>query len=123
VDGLVQAWHEVQAVGSTVIAIKDVPQPIIAGRGLIPDCVYDHGAAACAFDRDRALRLDIVSRAAAIDRSARLVDLTASICPERRCQVEVGKVLVYADDSHLTATYVRSMTPAIGNALTGAGLP
>jgi SGNH domain (fused to AT3 domains) len=43
--------------------------------------------------------------------AASLVDMNSLICGSKTCSPIVGNVLVYRDTHHLTATYVRTMTP------------
>ncbi|MGB4629935.1 MAG: SGNH hydrolase domain-containing protein, partial [Propionicimonas sp.] len=53
------------------------------------------------------------------DRPARVVpiDLTSELCPQLWCPAEIGNVMVYRDKTHLTSTYVRTMTPNLLTAL------
>lgn len=54
-----------------------------------------------------------------------LIDMTAAICPEavaERCPAVIGNAMVYRQGSHLTATYVTTLTPALKSALASAGL-
>jgi hypothetical protein len=51
-----------------------------------------------------------------------IVDLFDAICPTERCPAVIGNVLIYRQGSHLTDTYVRSMTPRLAKALTKAHL-
>lgn len=39
------------------------------------------------------------------------LDMNDLICPEGRCSPEIGRVIVYWDNNHLTQTYVRSLVP------------
>ena len=41
----------------------------------------------------------------------RLIDPTPIACPEKECPAVIGDVLVYRNGAHLTATYVRTLTP------------
>ena len=38
------------------------------------------------------------------------IDTADALCGQRRCPAEIGNVLVYLDDNHLSATYATSMT-------------
>ena len=42
-----------------------------------------------------------------------IVDFRNSICPEQMCQAVIGNVIVWRDNHHLTATYSRSLAPAM----------
>ncbi|GGA98287.1 acyltransferase [Macrococcus hajekii] len=45
------------------------------------------------------------------------IDFTPILCPEDKCQIIQGNVLMYWDTHHLTATYTKSMTPYIDEAI------
>jgi hypothetical protein len=51
-----------------------------------------------------------------------VIDMTDAICPTARCAPVIGNVLVYRQGSHLTATYVESLAPRLGEELASAGL-
>jgi hypothetical protein len=51
------------------------------------------------------------------------VDINDAICPTERCAAVIGNVLIYRQGSHLTATYVATLTPRLASAFTAAGLP
>src|SRR6185437_6468692 len=55
--------------------------------------------------------------------NVRIVDMTASICPDGRCRAEIGSNIVFSDAGHMTATFARSLEPALFEALRSAGLP
>ncbi len=59
----------------------------------------------------------INARAAAKVEGASLIDATPMICPWKMCPAVIGDVLVYRNGSHLTATYVRTLTPWLGERL------
>jgi hypothetical protein len=40
-----------------------------------------------------------------------LIDPTPVVCLEKTCPAVIGDVLVYRNGAHLTATYVRTLTP------------
>ncbi|MET0838659.1 MAG: hypothetical protein ABWY19_07765, partial [Marmoricola sp.] len=51
------------------------------------------------------------------------VDLNRWICPPGdRCPPVIAHTLVYRQGSHITATYVRTLTPMLHRALRAAGL-
>jgi hypothetical protein len=51
-----------------------------------------------------------------------MIDLFDVICPTTKCPPVVGNVMVYRRGSHLSATYVRSLTPQLAKAMAGAGV-
>jgi len=124
VAGMRASWSALAAVGTKVIALANNPHP-----GLdIDQCVDQHRTrlSACAYSHD-VRRTDsgyAAQRAtAAIVPGVKMIDLFNSICPGTRCSPVIGDVLVYRQGSHLTATYVKSLTPQLATALSGAGLP
>lgn len=52
------------------------------------------------------------TRAAAASTGVGVVDMTPYLCAENRCPMVVSNIAVYADDNHLSATYVDHITPA-----------
>jgi hypothetical protein len=42
------------------------------------------------------------------------------VCDDTVCRVEQGNVLIYRDEHHLTATYVRTLTTELGRQLGSA---
>ena len=45
---------------------------------------------------------------------AAYVDTQRFVCAEDRCPLVVGEKVTYYDDSHLTETWVRHVTPRLG---------
>jgi hypothetical protein len=41
------------------------------------------------------------------------LDLADYLCDDTRCPAEIGNVLVYLDDNHVTASYATTMAPVI----------
>jgi hypothetical protein len=52
------------------------------------------------------------TRAAAAASGAQVIDMEPYVCAGDRCPMVVGSTAVYADQDHLTATYVKQVTPA-----------
>ena len=46
-----------------------------------------------------------------------LVDMTTAVCPSDPCPAVVNRKIVYRDGHHLTATFARSLAPALDRAL------
>jgi SGNH domain (fused to AT3 domains) len=61
--------------------------------------------------------------AVAMSPEVKMVDLFDTICPATDCPPVIGNVLVYRQGSHLTATYVKSMTPQLAARLSSVGVP
>jgi hypothetical protein len=45
------------------------------------------------------------------------IDLTARICIADPCPVVIDRMIVFRDPGHLTATFSRSLAPALGAAI------
>jgi hypothetical protein len=93
-----------------VALIEDVPHP----DKNVPECVsrsLEH-LERCTFPREKATAFPPVNQKAA-DRveGVRLVDPTPVVCPDEKCPSVIGDALVYRNGAHLTATYVRTLTP------------
>jgi hypothetical protein len=43
-----------------------------------------------------------------------VLDLADSLCLPTVCPPEIGRVTVYLDDNHLTATFTASLAPTVG---------
>ena len=120
---IAKAWTQVIQAGSQVVAIQDVPQPVNAGRGDVPTCVYNHSnPAACGFDQTRGERYDLVHVAAKSAPGVHLVDMNRYFCASGTCAAVIGNVLVYLDDKHMTSTYSQSLTGPLLQELQTAGL-
>jgi peptidoglycan/LPS O-acetylase OafA/YrhL len=107
--------------GRTML-IVDTPY---AGQD-VPGCLSAHqrDVDACAIPHKVAFtdRLGRVEAAAAKASGAGVIDLTSRICVEDPCPVVVSGMIIFRDSGHLTATYSRSLAPALAAAIrTGLG--
>lgn len=115
--GLHRTYARLSAANIPTIAIRDVPHTWFD----VPTCL-SRGAArlpfayACEYDRTGAFSpLAIAAQtAAARGTSVRFVDMTDEICPSARCGVVRNGAIVFTDDNHLTASFSRSIGPALG---------
>jgi hypothetical protein len=115
--GMATAWKAIEASGARVIAIRDNPDPEAAGLPDITSCVARQSAASdCAFGRQDGLVPD-PQVSAARQAGASIVDLTDYFCNAKTCPAVIGGVLVYQDRTHLTATFVRTLSPYLRRAL------
>jgi hypothetical protein len=124
IGGLVRYWRALKKKGVKIVALLDTPHP---PRNLVPlyECMTKHrsDATACAFRRDSAVASSsqpVVRAAAAKVGDVYLIDLTDFICPGSSCPPVIGDVLVYRQGSHLTNTYVHSVTPRLTEELEAA---
>ncbi len=124
IGGLDATWAQLQTAGIRVIVLADTPSPPFT----VWKCVAENRSSLekCEFERDPA----VANSAAPLLRDAvagaagpAYIDLLANICPVPLCPPVIDDVLVYRQGSHLTATYVKVLAPALAEALRSAGVP
>ena len=101
------------ATGVPVVVLRDTPYADVEN---VPDCVAAHLAdlSACDGGRDREQADPFAEAARALDApTVQVVDLTDRICRDDTCYSVVGGVIVYFDAGHLSATFARSLAPAL----------
>ena len=119
-DGLAERWQQLTEAGIPVIVLLDNPSPAVDLT--VYECVADNpdNLEACAFDREegREFSAQLVQLAAA-ERvpGVETVDMTDLICPTEICVPVIGNVLVYRQTSHLTVTYVNTLTDQLSQRL------
>ena len=114
--GFVAQWWRAHDAGVPVVALRDNPRPGFN----VPDCVSREGrhSEACDLPRDGYYHsLPPWAAVPDIPPNVSFVDAADLICDPQRCPSEVGNVLVYLDDNHLTATYASSLAPALAQHL------
>jgi peptidoglycan/LPS O-acetylase OafA/YrhL len=119
--GLVATLRRLHARGLRTVVITDTP----AAPDEIPACISEHlhDFGACAFREPRGPDVTFERRAARRAPDTHLIDLTPEICPQHLCRAVIGNALTYRDDSHLTATFARTLSPWLERGLEAAGLP
>lgn len=109
-------WHQLVDLGIPVVAVRDTPRFTVD----IPSCVARaQRPRDCA--RPRAEIFAEQSPAASVVNEGDMIalpDLTDQFCARSMCEPIVGNVLVYRDRDHMTATYARTLAPALREALT-----
>jgi peptidoglycan/LPS O-acetylase OafA/YrhL len=110
-----------QAAHQRVVVIRDTPAP---GKIMVPDCLAANpdNYSSCNGTRATWLPPDPTTTAVAAlhDKQITLADLTDYICAKTTCPAVVGKVVVYFDNSHLTATYAKTLAPYLEPKLVAA---
>jgi SGNH domain (fused to AT3 domains) len=99
---------------ATVTLIQDVPIPSYN----LPSCVAQHlnSVTRCTFQLAKAYSFPARHRglATAVAHAGfAVVDPDAWICTATTCPAIVGNMLVYRDDTHLTATFARWLAPMV----------
>jgi hypothetical protein len=117
---LASAWSPQITRGTRIIAIRDNP----AMRPDVVTCVARFGLAAnahCALPASQALGArDALVEAVRLDPGARLIDMTDIYCPAGVCLPLIGHVVVFQDKDHMTATFVRTLVPALSDRIKAA---
>ena len=97
-----------------VMVLADTPRP----RVLVPTCLKAHmrRISACVTTRAAALNEhhDAAERAAAQASGATFVSLDRKVCSYDPCPVIVDELLLWRDQTHLTATFARTLWPTLG---------
>ena len=118
--GIADAIKDLQAQGTEVVVVSDSPRP---DQGQVYSCVEEHpdDYSACDFpakDKGRKGTGTKALTAAAEETKAPFVDLNEWICPPGEvCPPVIDGALVYRQGSHITASYIRSLTPMLYRAL------
>lgn len=132
--GPIDTWREgsrktletLDSAGIKTILLRDTPSP-----GLdIPDCLagdqswwarrHSHGNNPCTLNRAAALDPAIFGaeqEAVAGLRHVRMLDLSDLFCDATVCQPVKNGLIVYSDDSHISASFARSLAPAVADRL------
>jgi hypothetical protein len=96
-----------------LLVLGDVPVP---GQN-VPICLRRHMTNISACQRSRADSSmpgrDAVERQVAADAGATFKSPAEAVCPYDPCPVIIGKVVLWREKSHLTATFARQLTPTI----------
>jgi len=120
VDPYLALWGRFTAAGKQVYVVSDTPRPI----GDVPTCLEStESIADCSVPRSTALYPNVMLDAAAVaaNPDVHVIDLTDRYCFDGVCPPYIGDVIVYADDSHLTKTYSKTLAPFILEAMGGVG--
>ncbi|GGD20832.1 acyltransferase family protein [Nocardioides daphniae] len=132
IDGFVEGYERVLRrfadAGIRVVVVHDTPAPGDGGIDSVPDCLAASlpETDPCAGERSAWVALDPDPAVTAVQRidapGVVSVDVNDRICGPERCEPVVGGVTVYFDNSHLTATFARTLAPALDEAIARTGL-
>ncbi|MEI7058383.1 acyltransferase family protein [Nocardioides sp. CCNWLW239] len=107
--------------GRRVLVLRDPPAPPIENK---PDCVAANldDLDACDGSLEDSVLPDPMTLAARDldDPRVTVMDTVPSFCRDGTCFTTIGGVVVYYDNSHVTATYVRSLAGRLETAVDGA---
>lgn len=115
---LVSRWQQLTDEGSTIIAIRDIPQPYSAGIPSMPGCVVRaQSFEKCQFSETDGLHRDIVAGAAGQVVGSTMIDLASMFCPARICQPEIDGILVWIDGGHMSSYFARGIATVLAGKL------
>lgn len=122
-DNYLGIWDRFAEHQIAILGLRDTPWMFRDGALFSPpDCLASGGDPdSCGLPRSEALN----DRNPALDYDDRyplltLLDLSDAVCSAEVCRAVEGNVLVYHDEHHLSATYVRSMTDELARQLSAA---
>ncbi|MGJ9422250.1 acyltransferase family protein [Aeromicrobium sp. CF3.5] len=113
VDRIESAWKRQIDRGTTVVAIRGNP---FLDKDVVACVERERASADQQCDRDRAgalSRFDPLIPAVDQTPGSALVDLTDLQCGKDRCSPVIGNVAVYRDGTHMSASFVRTLAPAL----------
>ena len=131
-DGLRSTYTRITSAGIPTIAIRGTPRTWFS----VPECLSRRAAGVpfaqeCRYDRGKAFTPAAVKAQtdAAKGLAVGMVDMNDQICASARCDVIRNGIIVFTDDNHLTASFSKSVAPAMSTridaalASLGRGLP
>ena len=116
-NGLTRTIERIEASSGAVVVIGDTPKAVSDP----PACLSANLTSVLACTRSFEAATDQAHSAsefgAARGAGATVIDPTDLICPTDPCPVVLGRILVYRDSHHLTATFARSLAPYLARQL------
>ena len=116
-------WQQFATAHIPVLAMRDTPWLVRDGQPFFPaDCLADGGdATSCGIERSKVLSdrnptLDFTKQFPLL----KPLDMSAAVCRPDYCRAVEGNVLLYHDSHHISATYMRTMTPELGRQIAAA---
>lgn len=118
-DSWVSEVRTLNDAGIKVVAVRDTPRFEMD----IPGCMIKNpeDLATCAVEMSAVFAVPNPTDAIAGDLpNTKFLDFTSFFCPNGRCEAVIGNVIVYLDNNHPTATYMRSLTPIFAQEIKAA---
>ena len=111
------AWDEslnrLRTTGAQLIYLRDTPYP----NNNIPECVSgaEDDWSKCDFDLNNAPRTEpiVTDQVRGENLDIPVLDVNAYLCEATQCRAVRNGTMLYRDDSHLTATAVKALLPAV----------
>jgi peptidoglycan/LPS O-acetylase OafA/YrhL len=118
-DGMRSTLAQLQPAAARVVVLGDTPNLGLTAVNCVASHAGDLGS--CATPRheavDAGLIADIGQLTASMD--VDLVDPTGWLCADELCPAVSANTVIYADDTHLSATYAAHLADPLADALTG----
>ena len=123
---ILTAWNknldQLRTLGVPVVYLRDTPFP----NKQIPDCISSatDDWARCDFARvaDADHEPVITQALQGAEDHVSVIDMNGYLCPAEQCPAVRNGTLLYRDDSHITATAAKLLTPALDQAFVDANL-
>lgn len=116
-EGYIEQWKALEDI-TTVFAIRDNPRM----KEDAPSCIENASdPSECSVPRDEGVSPNIPwEDHEHIPSNVIFADLTDYFCTDTTCPAVIGNVIVYRDDNHITATYAKTLAPALKEPLAEA---
>jgi peptidoglycan/LPS O-acetylase OafA/YrhL len=112
--GLTETAKALVGGGATVYIIRDTPLADVKYKQCI---VRRLGGVGCERPRSRAINQNEIEKRVAEALNVGFIDVSDIICEKTTCPVVKDGMIVYRDDSHMTATFARTLAPTFKEAL------
>ena len=118
-QGYADRWKALGEAGIKVLAMRDTPWMMFD----VAECVETEGADSETCKRPRSQLLTTpnpIETAGVLPPNVHYIDLTRFFCTAESCLPVVGNVLIYSDLNHITATYSRTLSSQLEEAVAQA---
>lgn len=116
-------WQKLSDNGIPILAMRDTPWLVRDDKPFIPaDCLAKGGdAVSCGIKRSEVLSernqtLDFTTQFPKL----KVLDMSDAVCRPDYCRAIEGNILMYHDAHHISATYMRTLTPELGRQIGAA---
>lgn len=111
-QGYIEQFNAFTERGIEIFAVRDTPY----FKKDVPECIQANGRDSALCKIEKALVVPKTtdwSKLAEKPKGVHFVDYTDKICPDDYCEPVVGNVVAYFDKSHMTKTFVSTLTPYV----------
>ena len=116
VEGYPDRWRQLGELGIEVVAVRDTPRPGFD----VPECLAGSGPEGCTSEPGGSMADTSPLEELDLPEHVSTLDLTDQFCEPGVCRPVVGNVLVHWDGGHVTASYMRTLVPALEERLLAA---